>query len=84
MVNKEEFIRQALEKHNELRRLHGVADLVHNPAISKMAQAYAKHLASTRTLQHSNREEYGENIALHPSNHGLKKNNFLKNYKKKN
>ncbi|CAF3406168.1 unnamed protein product [Rotaria sp. Silwood1] len=48
-----EFVREALQVHNELRRKHGVEPLRLNNDLSKLAQEWANHLASTGTLLHS-------------------------------
>ena len=62
----ETFISQALEVHNELRDLHGVPRLVHNPQLSQLAQVHADYLADNRLLVNSvkiyNGDQIGENL----------------------
>ncbi|XP_078406547.1 GLI pathogenesis-related 2 isoform X3 [Cetorhinus maximus] len=55
------FAAQLLKSLNEYRAKHGVEPLTLNPEISKKAEKWAKHLVSSRTLQHSD-TPYGENI----------------------
>ncbi|CAF1324791.1 unnamed protein product [Rotaria sordida] len=61
-----EFVREALQVHNELRRKHGVEPLKLNNDLSKLAQEWANHLASTGTLVHSKTKyqnvHVGENL----------------------
>jgi uncharacterized protein YkwD len=53
----------ALSKHNQLRAKHGAAPLKLDATIQRVAQAYAEHLASTNTFEHSD-SSYGENLAM--------------------
>ncbi|XP_069791713.1 GLI pathogenesis-related 2 isoform X2 [Narcine bancroftii] len=55
------FASQLLKSVNEYRRRHGTKPLILNPVISEKAEKWAKHLISSRTLQHSD-TVYGENI----------------------
>lgn len=61
------FINEALIKHNRLRRIHGVQELVHNPELSFIAQGYADRLARMNQMVHSKNkykdEKIGENLA---------------------
>ena len=61
------FIQEALQKHNECRRKHGVQPLVHNPELSMIAQQYADYLARINKLVHSKcdykNDKMGENLA---------------------
>ncbi|CAF1128474.1 unnamed protein product [Adineta steineri] len=61
-----EFAQEALKLHNELRRKHGVEPLKLNNDLSKLAQDWANHLASTRGLVHSKTKyrntQVGENL----------------------
>ena len=65
MQNK--FIQEALQKHNECRRKHGVQPLVHNPELSMIAQQYADYLTRINKLVHSKcdykNDKMGENLA---------------------
>ncbi|XP_078082815.1 GLI pathogenesis-related 2 [Mustelus asterias] len=55
------FATQLLKSLNEYRAKHGAGPLTLNPVISEKAEKWAKHLVSSRTLQHSD-TPYGENI----------------------
>jgi len=63
-----EFIDGSLERHNYYRKMHHAEPLVHNPELSKLAQAYADTLASKNVMQHSNckwgNKQVGENLAM--------------------
>ncbi len=45
-----EFVREALQVHNDLRRKHGVEPLRLNNDLSKLAQQWGKHNYSTKSL----------------------------------
>lgn len=55
-----EVIEAALNTHNNLRKLHNTPPLKHNPELSQIAQAYANHLASTDTFEHSKNNYKGQ------------------------
>lgn len=61
------FINEALAAHNDCREVHGVDSLLHNPDLSKIAQAYANKLAGMNRMVHSQctykNEKIGENLA---------------------
>ncbi|UJR28730.1 hypothetical protein I4U23_009959 [Adineta vaga] len=57
-----EFLREALEVHNSLRRYHGVESLKLNDDLCKLAQQWANHLASTGTLVHSKTKYRNSNV----------------------
>ncbi|UJR20836.1 hypothetical protein I4U23_023947 [Adineta vaga] len=61
-----EFIREALQVHNELRRKHGVEPLRLNNDLCKLAQEWANHLTTTGVLVHSKtkykNQQIGENL----------------------
>ena len=68
-MSDKKFIEEALKVHNEYRKRHQVPPLKHVSDISKIAQKWADHLASTDTFQHSRDRNYkseqlGENIAM--------------------
>ncbi|KAF6016684.1 GLIPR2 [Bugula neritina] len=66
---------QSLEKHNELRTLHGSPPLSLSPKLCNMATKYAQHLASIDQMKHTTleeRENAGENLY---SEHGMGVNN---------
>lgn len=62
-----ELIQEALDKHNELRALHGCPPLVHNQELSDFAQAYADKIAGENNMAHSDcqwgSKRVGENLA---------------------
>ncbi|CAF2972289.1 unnamed protein product [Rotaria sp. Silwood2] len=64
--NNNEFVQEALQVHNEYRRKHSVEPLRLNNDLSKLAQEWANHLASTGTLLHSKTKyqnvHVGENL----------------------
>ncbi|GCB69396.1 GLI pathogenesis-related 2 [Scyliorhinus torazame] len=55
------FAAQLLKSLNEYRAKHGAGPLALNTVISKKAEKWAKHLVSSKTLQHSD-TPHGENI----------------------
>ncbi|XP_072908191.1 GLI pathogenesis-related 2 isoform X2 [Hemitrygon akajei] len=55
------FASQLLKSVNEYRKKHGAKPLTLNPDISEKATKWAKHLVTSRTLQHSD-TSHGENI----------------------
>ncbi|CAF0857943.1 unnamed protein product [Adineta steineri] len=57
-----EFVQDALQVHNELRRRHGVESLRLNNDLTKLAQQWANHLASTGTLVHSKTKYRNVNV----------------------
>lgn len=57
-----DFQKECLKAHNEYRQKHGVAPLTLNKEICKISQAWADNLAKRKTLEHSNNDDYGENI----------------------
>lgn len=57
-----DFQKECLKAHNEYRQRHGVAPLTLNKEICKISQAWADNLAKRKTLEHSNNNDYGENI----------------------
>ncbi|CAF3325755.1 unnamed protein product [Rotaria socialis] len=61
-----EFIREALQVHNELRQKHNVEPLRLNNDLSNLAQEWANYLASTGSLKHSKTKYHnthvGENL----------------------
>ncbi|XP_067940798.1 uncharacterized protein [Watersipora subatra] len=63
----EEFKKDALRAHNNLRALHHVPNLELNYQLCDVAQKWADHLATIGSLQHSNGShmgtQLGENIA---------------------
>lgn len=68
MADQQKFIIEALNKHNEFRKRHGVNELVHNQDLSKQALAWASILAEKNQIVYSNtetaKERFGENIAM--------------------
>ncbi|KAG8268379.1 hypothetical protein J6590_027540 [Homalodisca vitripennis] len=61
-INKEEFAKQCLERHNEYRAKHKVQSLKLNTELSAFAQDWADHLASTQKMVHRPNNKYGENL----------------------
>uniref|UniRef100_A0A1B6GU91 SCP domain-containing protein n=1 Tax=Cuerna arida TaxID=1464854 RepID=A0A1B6GU91_9HEMI len=61
-INKEEFTKQCLERHNEYRAKHKVQPLKLNTELSAFAQDWADHLASTQKMVHRPNNKYGENL----------------------
>ncbi|CAF1318844.1 unnamed protein product [Rotaria sordida] len=57
-----EFLQESLQIHNELRRRHGAEPLQLNDDLSKLAQTWANHLASTGTLIHSKTKYRNVNV----------------------
>ncbi|CAF1064353.1 unnamed protein product [Adineta ricciae] len=62
----DEFVHEALQVHNDLRRKHGVEPLRLNNDLCKLAQQWANHLVTTGALVHSKtkyrNEPVGENL----------------------
>jgi uncharacterized protein YkwD len=67
-TDQETLIKQAIAKHNEYRRKHGAPDVKHNLELSRVAQNWARNIASRNAMQHSNcnwdGKRIGENIAM--------------------
>lgn len=65
--NLKEFINDAVNAHNDLRKKHGVPSVKHSKDLSDYAQKWAEHMASTSSFGHSNctlkSDRLGENIA---------------------
>lgn len=57
-----DFQKECLKAHNEFRHKHGVPPLTLNKEICKISQTWADNLAKRKTLEHSNNNDYGENI----------------------
>ncbi|XP_026104089.1 uncharacterized protein LOC113075622 isoform X1 [Carassius auratus] len=55
------FEAEFLQSHNAYRRQHGAPPLTINKNLCRSAQAWAEHLLSIRSLEHSNKD-YGENL----------------------
>ena len=54
-----------LAAHNAFRKIHNTDPMILNPQLSSEAAAYAKVIADTGNLVHSNTEgKYGENLAM--------------------
>jgi len=59
----DEFQRDCIRQHNIYRHQHRACRLVWSEELSRAAAAWADHLATTNTLQHSTDKEFGENLA---------------------
>ncbi|KAJ8286470.1 hypothetical protein GJAV_G00039590 [Gymnothorax javanicus] len=57
----ESFVKEFVDVHNAYRRKHGAPPLTLSRDLCKSAQAWADHLLSMKTLQHSNSKN-GENL----------------------
>ncbi|GFO49551.1 Golgi-associated plant pathogenesis-related protein 1 [Plakobranchus ocellatus] len=71
----DEYRQNSLEKHNELRALHGSPPLVLSDELNSYAQAWAEHLAANNIFGHSaavlpSGQKIGENIAYYSSSAG--------------
>ncbi len=68
MPKNKQFIREALESHNQIRSLHQANKLKVNNELNKLAQIWAEHIADTNKFEHSNHsylgQSLGENIAM--------------------
>ena len=53
---------ESLNKHNELRKKHGVPPVTLNKELCDIAEKYSKYLASIRTLEHSKNKYKGESL----------------------
>ena len=63
------FIDECIRSMNDYRRIHQVAPLKHNSAVSAIAQRWADHIARTGCLSHNpnanyNGQSLGENCAF--------------------
>jgi uncharacterized protein YkwD len=69
-----QFIKEALETHNQIRVLHQASKLKINNDLTKMAQQWAEHIATTKKFEHSNNsflgQSLGENIAMRYTSSG--------------
>ncbi|XP_066258178.1 uncharacterized protein [Euwallacea similis] len=69
------FEEDFLEAHNNYRKRHGVPPLELDKSISKVAEEWAKYLASKNKLEHRPQSNYGENIyCLYSSDSNFKIN----------
>ncbi|CAG9816159.1 unnamed protein product [Phaedon cochleariae] len=59
---KMEFQNECLKAHNEYRKKHGVPPLKLNRDMCKVSQDWANNLIRKGILQHSNNQDYGENL----------------------
>lgn len=63
-----QFIREALESHNQIRAVHQANKLKVNNELNKLAQIWAEHIANSNKFEHSNHsylgQSLGENIAM--------------------
>ncbi|XP_077986547.1 uncharacterized protein LOC144440946 [Glandiceps talaboti] len=57
------FEKEAFDEHNRYREMHGVPPLKYSASIAEDAQKWAESLSKNGKLSHSNKSEYGENIA---------------------
>ncbi|XP_065665813.1 Golgi-associated plant pathogenesis-related protein 1 [Hydra vulgaris] len=55
---------EALNRHNEYRKKHGVCALTWSAKLHSSAQNWANNLAKKGYLQHEEQDLYGENIAV--------------------
>ncbi|XP_065665316.1 uncharacterized protein LOC100200226 isoform X2 [Hydra vulgaris] len=58
------FKTEALNRHNEYRRNHGVGSLTWSSKLESSAQNWANNLAKKGYMQHEQQNVYGENIAV--------------------
>lgn len=63
-----EFQTECLRAHNEYRQRHGVAPLKLSKEMCAFSQKWANTLIKRSTLEHSNNQDYGENIFCISSN----------------
>ena len=62
-VDVEEFGTSILSTHNKLRAAHGSSPLQWSAKAASKAQAWARHLAQSGTLEHGNHVGLGQNLA---------------------
>ncbi len=58
----QEVINELLEAHNRYRSEVGVGNIVWSEEVAESAQAWADELGKTCSFEHSNNEQYGENL----------------------
>ncbi|XP_063065990.1 GLI pathogenesis-related 2 [Engraulis encrasicolus] len=56
------FQREFLDAHNSYRKQHGAPPLAISRDLCRSAQKWADHLLATKAMQHSDAEDYGENL----------------------
>uniref|UniRef100_A0A1B6MU13 SCP domain-containing protein n=1 Tax=Graphocephala atropunctata TaxID=36148 RepID=A0A1B6MU13_9HEMI len=61
-IDREEFAKQCLERHNEYRAKHKVQPLKLSAELSAFSQDWADQLAKTQTVDHRPNNKYGENL----------------------
>ena len=64
------FEEEALQAHNEYRKIHDAPPMTLDSSMSQDAAAYAQRLANMNTLQHSSSND-GENLAMACGSQGL-------------
>eukprot|EP00164_Ancoracysta_twista_P016572 GFYU01027851.1.p2 GENE.GFYU01027851.1~~GFYU01027851.1.p2 ORF type:complete len:218 (-),score=69.53 GFYU01027851.1:214-867(-) len=60
---KEEFDKLCLQRHNELRALHGAAPMEYDAELARTAQVWADKLAKAKKMEHGGHEGMGQNLA---------------------
>ncbi len=60
--DKDKFIKDALDAHNEYRAKHGVSPLTLSKRLCESAQAWADKLARENRFEHDTNCDYGENL----------------------
>ncbi|KAG8240067.1 hypothetical protein J437_LFUL019611, partial [Ladona fulva] len=58
----DEFAKEGLRIHNELRRKHGTPELKLSPALCEYAKQWAKILSREESIRHRPNGKYGENL----------------------
>ena len=61
---------RGLAKHNEFREIHQVPLMTLDQQLCDDAQAWAEEIARLGTVQHSHREDQGENLSMGCSTRG--------------
>lgn len=56
------FAQDALESHNNYRRVHNTMDMKLDRDLSNQAQGYAEKIASMHSLTHSSSQERGDDV----------------------
>ena len=65
--------KQALDAHNLYRTRHCVPSLVLDDDLNRSAQDYAEQLAQTNRFDHSDADDYGENLYMRTSSRDINK-----------
>jgi uncharacterized protein YkwD len=75
-----QFRNEVLQVHNKLRDLHDTKNLTYDSKLEKTAQLWADHLAEKGLFEHSDQDDFGENLFSRRTTEKLKKSTCHRNF----